>query len=165
MLAPVAIIVFHHIIPEQPYSPSVLIHFHKQIKAECQWRYAPLLSIPASVRINKQSSQSGAGASHSLVLLLTVSKVWVVCQGSCEIHVVRTKHTKDRALKPQDGCTEQGVLAIITFTHSKHFPNNIFSVHKSQVVFVFRDLPKLGISSLLKPVFEQNNTQEISNFR
>lgn len=53
MLSPVTIIVFHHIIPEQPYPPPVLIHFHKQIKAECQWRYEPLLSIPASVRINK----------------------------------------------------------------------------------------------------------------
>lgn len=79
MLSPVTVIVFHHIIPEQPHPPSVLIHFHKQIKAECQWRNVPLLSIPASVRINKESSQSGAGVSHSLVLLLIVAKIWTVC--------------------------------------------------------------------------------------
>lgn len=57
MLSPMTIIVFHHIIPEQPYSPSVLIHLYKQIKSESQGRYVPLLSfslfsVPLSESIN-----------------------------------------------------------------------------------------------------------------
>lgn len=48
----------------QSYLPSILIHFYKQIKAECQMRYATLLSIihfpvPLSETINTHS-KSGA---------------------------------------------------------------------------------------------------------
>lgn len=52
------------VFPAQFYLPSVLIHFHKQIKAESQMRYATLLSIihspkPLSESINTHAKEGG----------------------------------------------------------------------------------------------------------
>lgn len=152
MLSPVTVIVFHHIIPEQRYSPSVLIHLHKQIKAACQLKYAPLLSNPASVRINKYSPKGGQGqATHQSCCSLFPKCGWCIWDPvKSMLGSLALRHTKDRALMHR---TERTRWNCNNFIHSLK-ANNIFSVHKSQVVFVFRDLPKPSISSLFKSVLE-----------